>query len=329
MKNEIGSEFWDIPQRDKKTTLFSEKTEWFLSGRVALKCIIAEVIQKYKIQTVSLPSWCCDSMILPFLDAGLKVEFYSVLGATQDLSNISTDAILLMDYFGYGGYSTLHGYNGIVIRDLTHSIFSKLYDDADYYFGSLRKWAGFFTGGFALGVDSVNAMTDYEYVELRRNAMHEKSNYIRGILEDKRYLESFEKAEKCLECYDGICGAAERDIYLAKMIDVDYIRSRRRANAKRLLEEYTDIAIFKELKESDCPMFVPIYVPSHKRDELRNYLITRRIYCPVHWPVSIHHQLNKDTEKVYKDGLSLVCDQRYTIQDMDYMISEINRFWKE
>ena len=40
-------------------------------------------------------------------------------------------------------------YKGTVIRDLTHSIYSEKYNDADYYFGSLRKWFGISSGGFA------------------------------------------------------------------------------------------------------------------------------------------------------------------------------------
>lgn len=65
----------------------------------------------------------------------------------------------------------------MVIRDITHSIFSKEYHDADYYFGSLRKWAGFKTGGFAYGEWKKSldiASYDKQYVSLRTEAMKKK-----------------------------------------------------------------------------------------------------------------------------------------------------------
>ena len=76
-------------------------------------------------------------------------------------------------------------------------------------------------------------------------------------------------------------------------------------------------------------MFVPILVPDGKRDELRRYLIKHEMYCPVHWPVSMYHKLDKRAEIIYKNELSLVCDQRYTEEDMQRMVETIKDFWKE
>jgi hypothetical protein len=39
--------------------------------------------------------------------------------------------------------------------------------------------------------------------------------------------------------------------------------------------------------------------------------------------------LNDRTEDIYKNELSLVCDQRYSSADMDRMIDTIEAFWKE
>ena len=86
--------------------------------------------------------------------------------------------------------------------------------------------------------------------------------------------------------------------------------------------------IFREMKDTDCPMFVPIFVPDGKRDELRRYLIRNEIYCPVHWPVSEYHVLDEKTKEIYDNELSLVCDQRYNEKDMKRMIDTIRVFWK-
>ena len=103
-----------------------------------------------------------------------------------------------------------------------------------------------------------------------------------------------------------------------------------KAKWRFLMQAFADQLIFPTLTEDDCPMFVPILVPEGKRNELRRYLIQRDIYCPVHWPVSPYHKLQKGPETdLYDNELSLVCDQRYTERDMLRMVEAIHEFWKE
>ena len=334
---EIGSEFWDIPTTEYDNGVFQYSPQWFLSGRSALQSIIKELID---CKSVGLPSWCCDSMIKPFIDAGMNVSFYPVYWNNKLIQELETgsDVILLMDYFGYSSSVRVpDSYNGIIIRDVTHSIFSNSFDDADYYFGSLRKWCGFLTGGFAWAQDgdplSVLKLSSKGYVELREKAMQKKAKYIVDTafcdtIHDKRYLKLFSEAEALLDDV-GEEAAIERDIYLAKHLDIDTMKSKRRSNAKVLMEAFKDWLLFPELKDNDCPMFVPILVPGRKRNELRQYLIEKEIYCPVHWPLSSYHFLEDRERLIYDNELSLVCDQRYNENDMARIVEAINDFWKD
>lgn len=337
MMREIGSEFWDIPLTQTDNALFPKSTQWFLSGRSALQAILKELNHCH---TVAMPSWCCDSMVKPFIDAGLKVRFYPVTFNANLVQcvNLECDVLFLMDYFGYtGAQPDLKGYNGVIIRDVTHSLFSNDYSDADYYFGSLRKWGGFWTGGYAWTKDGhqfktlkkENFTKDHGYIALREKAMQSKCEYInaRGGA-DKSYLAIFNEAEDVLETID-IVPAADRDVNAALKLNVAFIKMRRRKNAEILRGAFPDWLVFPELKDSDCPMFVPVLVPDGKRNELRRFLIKNEIYCPVHWPVSEYHKLDERTEKIYTDELSLVCDQRYTEEDMNRMVSIIKAFFKE
>ena len=327
---EIGSEFWDVPICDDRNFLFPNGMEWFLSGRSALKAIVADIQQGDKQKnSISLPSWCCDTIIRPFLDAGMEVSFYTVLGAEQHLESITTDAVLVMDFFGYTGYSHIENYNGIVIRDVTHSLFSKSYNDAEYYFGSLRKWAGFYTGGYACGFKrSLPQLPENEeYVRLRREAMGAKKAYIKGTTDSKDYLKTFDQAENMLE-HCGIELMDKRDYDYVRKLNAKFIRDSRRSNAQILLNAFNDIAVFKSFNEQDCPMFVPIMVPKGLRNELKQYLIEHKIYCPVHWPISEFHRLEPEEHFIYDNELSLVCDQRYNDVDMEIMIQTINKFLK-
>ena len=324
---EIGSEFWDIPISKRQNGLFPSATQWYQSGRSALRTILAE----NRFQTAALPSWCCESMIQPFLDAGVEVSFYPAMEETET----DADVTLVMDYFGYRREPMVRS-NGSVIRDLTHSVFSGTYDDADYYFGSLRKWAGFLTGGFAWTQDG-HALPEgkpdkTEYVSLRRAAMRQKKSYLFGepddsgtVIRDKRYLGIFSEAEELLETSEILTGDPA-DAKAARLLDVDELREQRRENATELLKTIADVALFPELREQDVPLFVPIRVPGGRRDGLRAFLREQSIYCPVHWPLSSSHRLSGKLQMIYEEELSLVCDQRYGKAEMKRIADVIHEY---
>ena len=52
-------------------------------------------------------------------------------------------------------------------------------------------------------------------------------------------------------------------------------------------KENQDLEVFSQA----CPLFVPLFLESKKRDGLRKFLIENRIYCPIHWGVSEYHEL--------------------------------------
>ena len=319
MRNEIGSEFWDIPTTEKND-IFPEIIKWFVSGRSALKAIIRDS----KFSSVAIPDWCCESMIEPFLDEGIEVKFYPAFS-----KEICTDAeaVFLIDYFGYTQNNQLHDFDGIVIRDITHSLFSSYRNDADYYFGSLRKWAGFSTGGFAWGFKSpVCYDGDFsDFIRLKKTAMTDKKAYINEETDEKNYLDNFAAAEDMLEHVE-VFPADSDEIVISSKLDVDFIKTRRRKNAKILLDAFSDIAIFPELKDSDCPLFVPIKIK--ERNELRDHLIQKEIYCPFHWPKSVYHKdVSPQTEELYECEVSLVCDQRYDETHMNRIVKEISMFY--
>lgn len=323
MRNEIGSEFWSIPLSNEKCKILPDDVSWFLSGRSALYAII-EVLLKDKVRSVSLPSWCCDSIIIPFLNNRIKVQFYNVCGKEQRIDNINTDALLIMDFFGYSGFSYVpQGYHGIVIRDVTHSLFSGQYSDAKFYFASARKWCGFWTGGIAWSQEELPNSTSYytDFVNLRRYSMEDKSKYISGETDSKEYLKSFGKAEELLDTVSTYYKADHRDIECFSYLDDETIKRTRRRNAKMLIEEFGEYCIFDAMSEGDCPLFVPIRVKN--RDKMRSFLIRNGIYCPVHWPLTKAHEISKEQSEIYGEELSLVCDQRYDENDMKRLISTV------
>ncbi len=323
LKIEIGSEFWDIPVSKKNNGLFPSDTRWFISGTAALEYIIDDIVKKKNIRTVAIPSWCCNCMITPFIKHGIKVQFYPVYmedrRLTCNYSSIEADCWIVLSYFGYSSYTSIGSPEGIIIRDLTHSVFTKNRQDAEYYFGSLRKWAGFYTGGYAWcrnwNSDSRIPECDNSYVSLRARAMTEKKSYIEGKSHSKSFLELFEQGEDFLDNCETM-GAYRQDIEKARLLNVKGIKEQRRNNALVLLSSLNQWAIFPELGEDDCPLFVPILLDKEKRNALQNHLKSRSIYCPVHWPIEKEHVLTGKTRPLYERELSIVCDQRYDEEDM-------------
>ena len=338
-KREIGSEFWDIPQSEE-SRLFSDRTAWFLSGRWALDFVLEDLLLDFTgPRTAALPSWCCETMVEPFLRHGFEVRFYSVLpgpdgGLVMNFSQMAGCGVLLaMDYFGYTREPLPPGFAGTVIRDVTHSLFSTSPVNGDCVFGSLRKWAGFWTGGWAWKRGGAFRLPPPEsagegYISLRRRAMAEKREYLEGRRADKGFLELFAQAEEIL--HEGIAGrgGAAEDIAAASRLDVDLLRRKRRENAAVLLKGVAPMALFPQIGDGDCPLFVPILVPGGKRNALRRYLIEREIYCPVHWPLSSIHSVTEAERRIYEEELSLVCDQRYGPEDMARTLGVIGSFFK-
>lgn len=327
MYKEIGSEFWDIPVQDKENLVFSNDTKWFVSGRTALDFIIKDIKKKKDVKTVLLPSWCCESMIKPFIDNNIEADFYPVI-FDEELKiqiNKKADILLRIDYFGYK--QNIPSFKGTIIDDVTHSIFRNDITNTNYVFGSLRKWAGFKTGGLAYCKDGfgyeANLKDCSEYYYLRNKAMNEKRQYIGNEIDEKQFLNIYNEAEEMLDnLYE--CAGNNNDIQSAKHLDVEYIKNKRKENAKRLLNDLKQYAMFKEIKDDDCPLFVPILLED--RDGLRKYLINNNIYCPIHWPISNLHKLSKEEKYIYDHELSIVCDQRYDIEDMNKICDCINKY---
>ena len=116
---EIGSEFWDVPVKESVSTFLPSKTQYFLSGRCALQFIIDDIMQTQKVVSAALPSWCCESMIIPFLEAGLEVKFYTVWFSGNELiQNLdeaeNCDVILVMDYFGCKSELRANGFKNLL-----------------------------------------------------------------------------------------------------------------------------------------------------------------------------------------------------------------------
>ncbi len=331
---EIGSEYWCTHNTQRNITSNNEK--YLLSGRTALHYIINDIKATRLFRKVLLPAYCCESMIQPFIAEGIEVEFYNIDCDVIDYPYINdVDVILLLDYFGYQNSQngeiakSASNENKIIIYDSTHKINGNLDVQcyADYSFCSYRKW---FYCNFAKvtkhkGAFNNNCIlkTNEEYIRLRDRAAEIKREYISGAIDNKdEFLSLFSTAEDLLG-YDYKEYAGNPVSF-----NIDDILLRRSQNASYLINELKKIPQISmwrnEVTKDDAPMFVPILVNSGDRNNLRDVLIKNRIYCPVHWPKPTYIDSNS---RLYDMELSIVCDQRYNLADMDRIIQVIKNYF--
>lgn len=345
MSREIGSEFWEPDIIKDKRRVFETYHEFVLSGRTALDIIIKDIKVTKTLNKIYMPSYCCHTMIKPFIENSVEVVFYDIYFEngqyTYDIDyNIQCDAILIMQYFGYHNSMVsdiirkFKENNIIIIEDATHSWFQKTpYSlDADYIYASFRKWTGLPCGaiiikkdnGIKVPIKSINT----KYIDLRSKAAKLKQEYItKEIGEKEEFLKVFAYAEEYLEYNYAGYGVTEDIKDIIMKLDSKKITEKRVENASYLINKLKRIKNLDivTMSDKDTPLFVPIIFNDGKRDELRANLINNSIYCPNHWPLTSDHRINDSY--LYENSLSLVCDQRYGIEDMKRIVRCIYEFY--
>lgn len=344
MRNEIGSEFWTQPPSGGSGIphlLPSDLSSLIvLSGRIAQEIAIDDILRSQAIKKAYLPSYCCHTMIEPFLRHHIAVEFYDIMVSGGKIrcefhTDNDCELVFLIDYFGYRQSDTEEiardqaKKGKILLYDATHSLFCDNNDFSpyDYVFGSFRKWFGV-NAGFVVKRDGELADTSLSpfdsYTQLRNRAFDLKAAYMNGEpVEKKEFLDLFASAEEMLETDYLRYAPDAASLSKLQTTDVGAIRHSRCENAKYLIERLRTlpgIALpFGAVRKGDCPLFVPITVDGENRDTVRKALINAGIYLPVHWPLSALHTVSPAGAALYASELSCVCDQRYNTADMEHL----------
>ncbi|MCG7333055.1 hypothetical protein [Salinicoccus roseus] len=350
MRIEIGSEFEESENKLLKESTFDywvkgNDYKLTFSGRTSLDLILHD-IGCYS--TVYLPDYCCESMITPFIDHGFDCKFYEVKFEENNVklsidSNIQNSVILFMGYFGFSKLndvnttSKIQDQGNIIIYDATHSFFSQTQGvSADYTLASLRKWLPIPSGGIAIKTKGL-FKEDYtlnnsnEIVQTKIEAMRKKKDYLEGRNIEKGFLQDFKMFNEQLKNSYKNLDIDHHSEMILRSYDYKKMIDQRRINAEQLLYELDHKEVnVKVLTDSiggnDVPLFLPIEVPN--RESLRTYLIKEGIYLPVHWPTPNHPYFENVKKKIYRNELSIVCDQRYSCDDMRFLVQKVREYYK-
>jgi len=338
--SEIGSEFWI---ESEPQTLHTERDGVYcLSGRTAIDLILQDILRNKAVHSVAMPAWCCDSMISPFLERGITVSFYDVCYENGQMRLLldgveTTDVFYLTNFFGYENtlqvetVKQIRKKGSIILYDRTHSF---LMDDmdyreyADYSFASIRKWMGVVCGAVTGGLHDLPALKGCPYIDGKEAAMHDKYLYLTGdsrIVKDD-FLAAFRNFGHHLVSDYRNYEMDNLSYTLYKKEDIQAMRRRRRENAVYIYENLKGLQFMFELTEGSAPLFVPVLFETRKqRDEARQKLIEQQIYCPVHWPQPAVIPASFRVNDIIDRELSLICDQRYGIDDMRKIVLQLSK----
>ncbi len=336
--SEIGSEFWleGIPE----TLLKGRNGVYALSGRTAIDLILQDILRRKAVKSVYMPAWCCDSMLAPFLDRGIRVYFYDLWCDERlhyDVDETAVpDIFYLTNYFGYENTLSIEIVDffkqrgSTILYDRTHSFLMS--DEpytmlADYSFVSIRKWMGVVDGAFVSGLTENPTLKECSYVSIKEEAMQKKFRYLDG---DESVIK-----QEFLNAFGQFGHYLATDYRDYEMDDLSYtlysredwakVKKKRQENASYLHLHLKGSHFLDELTNFAAPLFVPILLSTkEQRDTIRKRLIENQIYCPVHWPKPQQIPVDYRANEIYERELSLICDQRYGVGEMQRIADCIN-----
>lgn len=318
------------------------------SGRSSIFAVLQDILKQRAINGAWLPSYCCSSMLQPFNDLNIPIQFYAVNWNPQDgivrthFVPQTGEIVLLLAYFGFEDMGKDFVFHACqeqcvpLIEDCTHCLLSqkRAPQITDYRVASLRKWFPLASGGAVWkrdgAIERMSQTPDKHIIALRREAMEEKARYLCAGIDDPALKQDFlEKYRYCNRAFENNYQNISIDSWSAYELrrqNVHDIRAARRRNVAVLLYGLCEIPevrpLFASLQVNDCPLFVPIF--AEQRDELQQWMAQHSIYCPAHWS-----KPNEDARSnLYESELSLICDQRYGTAEMERILQVLKDFYK-
>ena len=273
-----------------------------------------------------MPEYLCESVPNAAYREGYRVRWYG-LGADLhiDFETFSPGSdpeslVLLVDYFGMldlsNDVAALHEKRAVVVVDKVQALFEERDFGADYWFSGFRKFLPIPEGAFAWSRSGRFAppADESDVGALKILAGLVKDCASANSLRDESYLRLFELGEARLDaqeeirCTGPLFGPLYSAVNAAKARDIR--RANYRALAEALSNNGTETYLAAEFPDA-APLIVPIVV--RDRDDVRKYLMSKRIYLPVHWP---RKEQSGFACFMARHELSLVVDQRYGPDDM-------------
>jgi len=315
------------------------------TGRSAIHAAIASAIDVKKIKKAWVPFYSCQTMIQPFYDHGLEVNFYGVgkdLASPIGLPDRLDDCLFLfVHYFGrfneaISSYLLIaRTQNTVVIEDVVQSCMNSAHGRiGNYVVHSLRKFLPVPDGAILAGPKaiSINPLPANEtFISL---SLLSKISRAVSDVKDTRHIALKNMAEDILDDCQAIREMSSFTRRMLPKFDLSEIQSRRRQNWQQLSDAFATGTLkncafrplYEYLPEADVPLLFPVVAEADKRDAILEKLRQEAIFCPVHWKLGSPAKawLRCDFD-LSRSLFSIPIDQRVTSPALD---QAIDRLWR-
>lgn len=289
------------------------------TGRNSLEYVLRSLD---RITKVYLPYFTCDSVLEPFEKMNIQYEFYHInmnLEIKESISLQNNEYLIYTNYFGVKDKyieSLVNQYGEFLIVDNSQALYASPTSKCIY---SPRKFIGIPDGGVAF----TNGSQKIEKIE-QSKSYDICSHLLKRIdCSGSEGYADFRNNSKRLS-HQPILRMSNLTQRLLCSIDFENIAKIRNRNFLYLHDHLTHINVYKDIdiEGSSCPMVYPLYVED---DTLRSKLIANKVYVATYWP-NVFEWCKEDTVeyRLAKYIHPLPIDQRYDLEDMDFIIRIIN-----
>lgn len=351
----IGGEYFYSPSillKKKKFDLnnylkdkYSQKYFYFTGGGYYSIIGILQQLKVKDYQNVLLPSYLCPTILYPFKRLNIKYRFFKIKNNLdidiRDIENkidINTRAIYFIDYFGFPQndktISFLRGVkktqNIILIQDIAQSFFSDNEMIGDFAFNSFRKFLPV-DGSIIISDEIINYKFEKSYVNYHFQRFY--AQFLRylhikyNIGYAEYFLKYFHKADKSYY-KEKLLSFNKFNRYLLSKYDIGMFSSKRKRNYSIIFEIIKDKVIYKVFNKNNVPLGIPIIVEN--RNTIRNELIKKNIFCPIHWKLSDEIDKNEFAESWYLSEhlLTIPVRENFGESDLNYLIENLKNILK-
>ena len=286
----------------------------FNYARTALRYLI----RSKRITKIYLPYYICQSIIDAILAEHVEIEYYHIdidLLPECEIQPLKHERLLFINYFSLLSNQeirfVLDKYK-YVILDNTQAFFSLPSNKIEAIY-SCRKFFGVPDGGYLSGI------SPSEFLPFPRDKSGDRLNFLVGRLEDtaSEHYAAYREQEEL---------AGQQDIrFMSKFtqrilqaINYDRVQTCRYRNFEVLSKALSPYNLFSKMFPQSAPYGYPFYFKNSEK--LRAILQKRNIYIPVLWKNVLDLKSATEFEcSLAKDLLLLPVDQRYPIDDMEYL----------
>jgi hypothetical protein len=294
------------------------------TGRACLNL----TLQELKPTKVYLPFFCCNAVYEPLDLLGIEYQFYEINLKLELEDNIKLkdgELLIYCDFYGLkSSYvdSLISIYKDRIVIDNTHNYFHKNYEN-NYSFTSARKYFGVPDGAFLYTPSNKINNQDFE----RNTAVSISHNYFRLIGEQSKGYNAYTKYEETLNSeVKSISLLSER---LLKSVNYKEVRKQRIENFSYLHNAFKEN---NELNFSDSHSS-PFCYPLLLKDTInRKEIYEKSLFVPTLWGDVLVRNGNenyKNSTRFSRDVLPLPIDHRYSLEDMEYIVTIIKRLIDE